>query len=352
MVVTRLEMARKKAEEHPVLGEFYAHLASKGVSGHHAYTCIVQAAKLLRFLRERGKSIADMEQRDVEEFLAGKARTVHAVIRIFIGFLKERGYVSRSISVKVPKRRIVLPEVLSREEVSRLIDAIDDLFYKSLVAVMYETGARISEVLGVRYGDVEAFEYGFKVRIKRSKSEARTVLVVEYAPVLAAYLNTKSWRRGEPLWPVHPDTVRKVLRKAGERIGIKAHPHMLRHSRATHLYLTHKFTEKELMLLFGWKTRDMIDVYARLVESDAHRAYLSLFGYKAREEREEELVQCPRCGQRNSPKARFCVRCGYPLGKEEREEVMKREVEIEEIKRELDELKRMFGEFVEALRRA
>jgi len=284
---------------------------------------------------------------NVRSFLAGKSKAYYGVMKKFLKFLAvydraNRGkYLEIYDSFRVPPRKMKLPETLSKEEVEKIIEMLEGIHRKAAIAVLYETGVRVSELLNIRYKDIEPFEYGFRIRIRRSKSLPRTVLVVEYSHLLAAYLNGLNLGPDDRVFPFDDDTVREWLRKIGEKMGIRIHPHLLRHSRATHLY--GKLSEKELMLLFGWRKRDMLDVYARIVESDAHRSYLALYGIeKKKEEDVSKPVKCPRCGQLNPSSALYCIRCGYPLKQEEIEKIRKEEThllaKITEIEEKLNKL--------------
>lgn len=61
-----------------------------------------------------------------------------------------------------------------------------------LVALVYETGARVGEILRLRGRDVAMDERGARITIRRSKSQARVLRVVMYAPLLAQYLELRS----------------------------------------------------------------------------------------------------------------------------------------------------------------
>jgi hypothetical protein len=89
---------------------------------------------------------------------------------------------------------------------------------------------------------------------------------------------------------------------------------MFRHTRATH-DASH-FTDSEMMLLFGWKTADMVRVYAHLSMRDVEEKDLALHGLKPREEILRPLVhvqRCPSCSEENAPIAIYCVKCGAIL---------------------------------------
>ena len=165
-----------------------------------------------------------------------------------------------------------------------------------------------------------------------------------YASLLAQYLE---WRRpgpDDPLFPHEYNTYLRWLREAWRRAGlppVRRKFHILRHTRATELLKTRVFTEREMMLWFGWRTREMIDVYAKVTMEDVERSYLAAVG-KAKLPQEElpRPVQCPRCGSDNLPEARYCQRCAMPLYKQEIVEIAKGSILVAEIEERLKSLMR------------
>jgi integrase/recombinase XerD len=180
-------------------------------------------------------------------------RNVSAV-RAYFRFLTGDGLVVRDPSerLETPKRWRSLPEVLTVDEVQRLLASptLDDALVfrdRALLELAYGAGLRVSEwiTLGVRdllldQGLVRVFGKGSKERmvpIGRSAIGAAAIYLRELRPKLekgegkgVLFLNA----RGRPLTRMG---AWKILRGHVERAGITKHvsPHTLRHSFATHL---------------------------------------------------------------------------------------------------------------------
>jgi integrase/recombinase XerD len=180
-------------------------------------------------------------------------RNVSAV-RTYFRFLLGDGHVVRDPSerLETPKRWRSLPDVLTVDEVSRLLAAptLDDAFTfrdRALLELAYGAGLRVSEwiTLGVRdvmleEGLVRVFGKGSKERlvpIGRSAIGAVAIYLRELRPRLEKgegkgilLLNA----RGKPLTRMG---AWKILRRYVEKAQITKHvsPHTLRHSFATHL---------------------------------------------------------------------------------------------------------------------
>ncbi|MGH7594442.1 MAG: site-specific tyrosine recombinase XerD [Gemmatimonadales bacterium] len=177
-----------------------------------------------------------------------------SAVRTWFSFLVAEGLVAQDPSnrLETPKRWRTLPEVLSVEEMSRLLDAprVEEKLAwrdRALLELAYGAGLRVSELCDLALTDllladglVRAFGKGKKERlvpIGRTVVSALSVYLHTIRPVLdrgagggRLLLNA----RGEPLSRVGAwGIVRKRARQAG--IAKRVTPHTLRHSFATHL---------------------------------------------------------------------------------------------------------------------
>ena len=145
-----------------------------------------------------------------------------------------------------PQDQRRLPTVLSREEVSRLINAAGTLFRRTLLMTLYGTGMRRSELAHLKVGDIDSQRMIIRVVAgKRSKdrdlplSPALLETLREYwrwrKPKL--YLFPTRMRRVKSEEPISDKTVWIACSETAHRAGIHKHvtPHTLRHSWATHL---------------------------------------------------------------------------------------------------------------------
>ena len=115
-----------------------------------------------------------------------------------------------------------LPEVLSRNEIKRILDQLSNTKHRCMISLVYSAGLRRSELLNLTPKDINSET--MSVRVMGKGKKCRYSLL---SPKLLEELR-RYFREYRP---------KKVLKEAAMRAGIKhrVHVHMLRHSFATHL---------------------------------------------------------------------------------------------------------------------
>jgi site-specific recombinase XerD len=147
-----------------------------------------------------------------------------------------------------PKREKSLPLILSVEEVSRLIDAANTPYHRTLLMTAYGTGARRAEIVNLQISDIDRSMMRIHIREGKGGKDREVPL----SPTLYGELR-QHYRRlthKPTVWvfpggrhhtsdnPISDKVVWHACRWAAERAGIRKpiHPHTLRHCFATHLY--------------------------------------------------------------------------------------------------------------------
>ena len=253
-------------------------------------------------------------------------------------------------------------DLLTPEDVEAQIEACKNARDKALIAILWETGARIGELRDVTVGDVEDRKHGMKVTID-GKTGSRRLPLVESVPRLNKWLNEHpNPQKDAPLWcKIQQGSAddqlgyryirSKILKRSMKDADIDkpSNPHHYRHSRASHLAT--KMTEAELCEWFGWvQGSDVPAKYVHLSGRDIDNKYDAMHDLVDEEEEEddESVVECPRCDELNEPDAAFCYRCGFALDVDAAEEVEKVEEETAETA-EADDLE-LAQKLVQAMR--
>ena len=152
------------------------------------------------------------------------------------------GQERRGYKVNRAKREKTLPDVLSKEEIKKILDAtVTDLRFFCMFSILYSAGLRISELLELKPGDINESRSLIRVRQGKGKKDRYTLLSKPLMKKLTEYnrlYKPKVWlfehRPGEPFTE---SIVSKRLKAAAREAGItkRIYPHLLRHSFATHL---------------------------------------------------------------------------------------------------------------------
>lgn len=202
------------------------------------------------FLDYVGKDPGELSCQDVRDFLLAKkdeglkATTLNLYNSAIRFFYRNVLHILWD-DVRVPRMRIdhKLPTVLSRQEIDVLLDSTDDLKYKAMLATMYSSGLRVSEVIHLHYEDISRTNMQIHVRESKSRMDRYTILSRRNLDLLTEYW----FQCGRPRDILFPNkftggyltvstleqTMRRSVRNAQLPAG--ATPHSLRHSFATHL---------------------------------------------------------------------------------------------------------------------
>jgi site-specific recombinase XerD len=144
--------------------------------------------------------------------------------------------------IPLPRYEKKLPVILSKEEVKALLEAPKNLGHRAILATLYGTGLRVSEVTNLKVEDLDRSRKVIWVRRGKGHKDRQVMLAEPLREVLVAYWR---WKRptgwlfpgAKPGCPISRETVFDTCRKAARLAGIAkaVHPHSFRHAFATHL---------------------------------------------------------------------------------------------------------------------
>jgi integrase/recombinase XerD len=214
-----------------------------------------------------------------------------AAVRGFYGWLVGQGVRPEdpAANLEAPRLWRSLPRVLSSAEVEALLAAPDrstplGLRDAALIEVLYATGLRVSELVGLRLGELH-LDAGY-VRCTGKGSKERVVpLGAEADATLQKYLAVGRpallrGRRTDILFvnhqggPLSRQGFWKILRAHSRRAGIRAaiSPHTVRHSFATHL-LEHGADLRSVQMLLGHADISTTQIYTHVNRERLKRLY-------------------------------------------------------------------------------
>jgi len=140
-----------------------------------------------------------------------------------------------------PKREKTLPNVLSKEEVLKIIEETENLKHRTLLALIYSAGLRISEALEMKPKDIDSIRMLIHVKNAKGKKDRYTLLSEKVLMLLREYYMVYKPKEflfeGQYGGMYSSRSAQIVLKQAADRAGIKKSItlHTLRHSFATHL---------------------------------------------------------------------------------------------------------------------
>jgi integrase/recombinase XerD len=251
-----------------------------------------------------GTPLGDVEPGTIETYvghLRGEGRAPSTVARMLVAvrslhrFLTDEGDadVDPGRAVDAPRVPRGLPKALSEDEVTTLLDAVvgDDPIARrdrAVLEVLYGTGMRISELVGLSLRDVDV-DAGFARVLGKGSKERIVPLIGMAAAALSAWLAPSGRGALEPeRWARRGDAEAVflnarggrlsrqgawlVVRKHGDRVrlGDRLSPHVLRHSCATHL-LDHGADIRVVQELLGHASISTTQVYT-LVSTERLRS--------------------------------------------------------------------------------
>jgi len=164
-------------------------------------------------------------------------RLHYAALKFLFTHILHKPFTAQEIPIQ--KRPKQLPKVLSKYEIKIMINQTKNLKHKLIIKMLYSTGLRLQELINLKREDIDFEKHIIYVRKGKGKKDRITIIAQSlYNDLLKYYSNndfkTKyifEGRRGK----YTKKSVQVILKKASKHINKHVHPHMLRHSFATHL---------------------------------------------------------------------------------------------------------------------
>ena len=261
------------------------------------------------------------------QYSPGTKQRIRMILKKFLTFVNhDLGAVIKLRKLKDGK---IPADILTREEIEKLIDSCLSTRDRAIIATFYESGARKGELLAVQLKHVTFDENGAILNIQKGKTGSRRVRLVLASSYLKQWIDTHPLKNdpdayifcstNSPFGLITLAGLSAQLHKIASRAGIqpkKVYPHAFRHARATHL--AEQLPEQLLKEYLGWtKSSTMASVYVHMSGRDVDNAILKLHGIETEEATKKFTVnKCPRCKEINPENALFCFKCGLPLTQE------------------------------------
>lgn len=148
--------------------------------------------------------------------------------------------INQNLNLPRIKRNKTLPDILTIDEVKKLINSTDNIKHKLIIKLLYGTGLRVSEIVNLKKESILVDELMIKVVLGKGKKDRFVKLPDSIKDELENYsklLNSKYLFESNRGGKLTKATIQAILRNAAKKARIKkrVYPHLLRHSFATHL---------------------------------------------------------------------------------------------------------------------
>jgi integrase/recombinase XerD len=227
--------------------KFKQWMRSKRYSENTITTYCEALKSFLVFYRE--KAITDITNQDViiynNEYIlknnlsASYQNQIVNAIKLFFKIVLHSKMIIEEL--QRPKNAKKLPMVLSKEETFKLIDVTTNLKHKTLLALIYSAGLRISEAINMKITDIDNQRMLIHVKNAKGKKDRYTLLSTKVSELLKEYYAVYKPKtfifEGQNNEQYSSRSAQSILQQAAKNASIskKISLHTLRHSFATHL---------------------------------------------------------------------------------------------------------------------
>ncbi len=214
-----------------------------------------------------------------------------STLRSFFKYLKSKHIVDDNpmLLITNPKVEKKLPKFLYYQDLEKLLDSPDSetsigIRNRLLLELLYSTGIRVSELISIQLDDIKKNEQ--KIYITGKGNKERIVLygtvckekLKQYLEVRSSFLKKQDSNylllndNGKPLTP---QGVRYIINQIIKKyaLSIHVHPHMLRHTFATHL-LNEGADLKTVQELLGHENLETTGIYTHVSNEGLRKSYL------------------------------------------------------------------------------
>ena len=274
-------------------------------------------------------------------------------------------YELQGITLHKVKDKIVREDLLTSDDLKKLLSACLTIQDKAFIHAHYEAGTRPGEILSLKLKHVKFDEYGATISVS-GKTYSRKIRLVESVPHLLAWYQHHPFADNQdyPLWITTDHNQKDAygnawtyagcnnkLKRLSKRSGLTKpiNLNLFRHSEATR---TASFmTEATLRKRHGWTGNSKMSArYVHMVESDVEDAILSHHGLKKKVEKAENTpIKCQYCDMFNPPDVALCSKCSKPTNLEEAiKQDVQRQQQDDVLMQKLEEIQQWQKDFDEA----
>ena len=237
---------------------------------------------ILEFLRFTDKKPVDeLNENDVRNYIEWAVTSLNYAVsthRQMVSGFKHFAHFYPACSINIdniymPKKDRKLPVVLSIEEVMLLLQATKNLKHRAILAILYSSGLRISEIINLKLSDFDFKRKQLHIQKSKGRKDRYATIAESAFPLIKNYYKTykpKLYFIENPKGGKYsPQSIRSFLKKSLQLAGITktVTPHTLRHSYATHM-LEQGIGIRHIQELLGHSRPETTMIYTHVTRKD------------------------------------------------------------------------------------
>ena len=217
------------------------------------------------------KSRLNLDSQGVRSYLLSQDKSRNTIrlsqmaIRFFFLEVIKKPFEIQDIPIMKKEKK--LPKVISKEKIKQMLDECENLKHKLIIQFLYSSGIRLSELLNLKREDIDLDRNIINIRSGKGKKDRITILSNSIKKDLLKYYSKQEFktkyifegRKGK----YSKKSVQKILERVGKKNKIRVHPHMLRHSFATHL-LEQGTDIRHIQKLLGHSDISTTEIYTQV----------------------------------------------------------------------------------------
>lgn len=281
-VTKRFQLPPLSEEHIKAMRTMEQRLNLKGYSENTKRTYLQQFKEFLCFYNDT--QILDLTETEIQNYLiylvehkkvskSTQSQAINAIKYFFEKIMKQE---QKVYHIERPLREKRLPEVLSQQDVSLLLESITNTKHKLMMMLIYGAGLRRSELINLRVGDVDTNRNIIFIRGGKGSKDRQSILAQSIIPLLEVYL-----KEYKPLlWLFYgpggerysASSLQQILKRAAAAAGIRktVRLHMLRHSFATHL-LEGGTSTRYIQVLLGHESSRTTEMYTHVAATGLYK---------------------------------------------------------------------------------
>ncbi len=253
-----------------------AEMRVRGMSPNTVKMYLFYNGKFLEFIK---KNPEDVTENDIKEFLSdklsddpetsiskGSVNLIKNALKFYYGEI-----LGKNISkLKAPRSTRKLPIILNKTEIKDLLDKTENAKHRLMIELFYSTGLRLSELVNLKYTDLELSENKGWVRNGKGGKDRIFIISETFKEDLLKYMEEKEYYGKGYIFTVNGRKmsvrgIQHAIKISAKRANIEknVHCHTLRHSFATHL-LENGVDTIKIQHLLGHASLQTTQIYVQI----------------------------------------------------------------------------------------